>query len=197
MYFFYVSMWPNMCKQFESDRNTAAVTLWYLCLNLPLSFPPSAVRPKQRSLKKKEKSKNKHWTVSNLKRSPRKDTFLTSTLFLPMSTFLWGTPPWHFFSQTTNLNRLTGCEKDSRMNRRLLECAGCGGTKGGGGEVSPLLRCIKPIEKSVSQEDQISANPPSRETQRKHKSAPLQAESSQEPRRSAWLLLLDCLLKGP
>lgn len=89
-----------------------------------------------------------------------------------------------FFSHTTNLNRHTGCEKDPRMNRRLLECAGCRGTKGGGGEVSPL-RCIKPIEKLVSQEDQISANPQSQERERKHKSAPLQAESSQEPRCSA------------
>lgn len=85
-------------------------------------------------------------------------------------------PAVTFFSLATNPNKLIGCEWDPQTKHRSLECAGCRGTKGGGGEVSPLC-CIKPIEKLVSQEDQIPANPQHWETVRKHKSAPLQAES--------------------
>ncbi|TNN78905.1 hypothetical protein EYF80_010831 [Liparis tanakae] len=56
----------------------------------------------------------------------------------------------------------------SRLMLLRVEDGYKGWRRGGGGEVSPLC-CIKPIEKSVSQEDQIPANPQRRETERKHK----------------------------
>ena len=97
-----------------------------------------------------------------------KEGFLTSALQPANLRFSRREPCGDIFSWMTNMNRLIGCEEDPQTKRHSLECAGCRGTKGGGGEVSPLCY-VKPIEKSVSQEDQISANPQCREAERKHK----------------------------
>lgn len=136
----------------------------YLPLSVSKSFKLCHMKAKK-TLNNPEKQK-----LDCLKpfKNSSKEGFLTSA---SQPANLWFSPrdPWgDIFSWMTNMNRLIGCEEDPQTKRHSLECAGCRGTKGGGGEVSPLC-CVKPIEKSVSQEDQIPANPQCREAERKHK----------------------------
>lgn len=152
--------WPWLYG-FRSDTASS------LLLSAPVCFQVVQIVPHEGKKTLNNPEKQKLDCLKPFKNSS-KEGFLTSASQPANLWFSPRDPCGDIFSWMTNMNRLTGCEEDPQTKRHSLECAGCRGTKGGGGEVSPLC-CVKPIEKSVSQEDQIPANPQCREAERKHK----------------------------